>query len=520
MRRLLVTAPSILIFLLCCPFFAFGQQIPFLNELQSRSATLSRLSAERSALSADARARVESLRKRVEDAFKRGDIAGILEAQGEALAVLEGKPWDDRQKFLSSLSLETNKLIIEPNTELRVSIARMFPSDESKAFEKSPTVTFYVVEGEPATRTPTANIGIPKLSKPLVLADRVAIAETSSNAARRMFLADGAYWVVARVESGGQVLVEIKRPVYAIADFSDSVTQLSGTVAGLRKSTASPVKSIAGLVPTVEFQLQRLASLNKTRGDSDINPFQEFDRIEAELSQLSRGANPFRGERGEVERAYQASDGAVIPYRIYLPRGYDGASPRPLVVMLHGSLGDERYYFSGLFDPALIKNEADRRGWILVGVNGRAGPAVYRGLGLTDPLEVIETVKSEYQIDPARIYLTGHSLGAYATWLVAAVKPEVFAAIAPVAGGAPAQGDQLSALLEKVKPLPALVVHGARDGIVAPENSRKIAAAANKAGQKVTVLETPNDDHFTIVSSSFPAVLDFFDKNSKPPPAR
>jgi pimeloyl-ACP methyl ester carboxylesterase len=520
MRRLLLTAVPMLILLLGCPVLAFGQQIPFLNELQSRSGRLARLSAERSSLSSEVRARVESLRKRAEEAFKSGDIPAILEAQGEALAVLEGKGWDERQKFLSSLALETNKLIIEPNTELRVSLARMFPADESKAFDKPPTVTFSIMEGEPATKSPTANIGIPKLSKPLVIAERVAIGETSSNAGRRMFLSDGAYWVVARVESDSQVLVEIKRAVYAIADFSDSVTQLSAAIAGLRKATAPPTKSIVGLVATPEFQLQRLASLNKGRGDREINPFQEFDRIETELSQLSRGANPFLNERGEIERAYRASDGAVIPYRIYVPHTYDGASPRPLVVMLHGALGDERYYFSGMFDPGAIKNEAERRGWILVGVNGRAGTGAYRGLGLTDPLEVIETIKSEYRIDGSRIYLTGHSMGAYATWLVAAAKPEVFAAMAPVAGGAPAQGDQLAALLDRVRQLPALVVHGARDGIVPPESSRGIAAAAGKAGQKVTVVETPNDDHFTIVSNTFPAVLDFFEKNSKASPER
>jgi pimeloyl-ACP methyl ester carboxylesterase len=120
-----------------------------------------------------------------------------------------------------------------------------------------------------------------------------------------------------------------------------------------------------------------------------------------------------------------------------------------------------------------------------------------------------------YQVDPLRVYLAGHSMGGFGTWLVAARKPELFAAIAPMSAGPPAQGDALTALLEKVKPLPALVVHGAKDGIVPPEYSKKMVEAAQRAGLQVTYLEVPDADHLTIIGASFSAVLDFFDKHTK-----
>lgn len=103
----------------------------------------------------------------------------------------------------------------------------------------------------------------------------------------------------------------------------------------------------------------------------------------------------------------------------------------------------------------------------------------------------------------------------FGTWVVASSKPELFAAIAPVSGGAPAQGDALTALLAKLKGTPAMVVHGAQDGIAPVQGSRTMAAAAEKAGLKVSYLEVPDGDHLSVVASTFPAIMDFFEKNGK-----
>jgi len=330
-----------------------------------------------------------------------------------------------------------------------------------------------------------------------------------------MLLPDGTYDVVAVIEAGGQRVAEIKRPIYAIADFTDSVSQMSKTIAALKSSTEARVQSIAPMLSTPEFQLERLAQLNKSRGETRLNPNQEIDRIESVLAALARGRNPLSKERGEVERAYTAADEKLVPYRVYVPRGYDGTSARPLVVLLHGALGDERSYFSGLFDPGVIKSEADSRGWLLVGVNGRGRFSSYTGAAQDDVFDVIAAVSREYKVDPARIYLTGHSSGGLGTWLVAGSKPEQFAAIAPISGGAFPAGDALNSLLAKLKGVPALVVHGAQDGVTPIQLSRTMVTAAEKAGIKVSFLEVPNADHLSVVGSSFPAVLDFFEKNTK-----
>ena len=133
-----------------------------------------------------------------------------------------------------------------------------------------------------------------------------------------------------------------------------------------------------------------------------------------------------------------------------------------------------------------------------------------------DVFEVINAVTRDFKIDGSRIYLTGHSTGGFVTWLVASSKPELFAAIAPVSGGPPAQGDALTALLAKLKGTPAMIVHGAQDGIAPVQLSRTMSAAAEKAGLKVSYLEVPDGDHLSVVASTFPAIMDFFEKNAKP----
>lgn len=510
MRKTLIALLLVALAGLSQPRTTAAQQVPFLSELFSRYEAFNRIYAEKRRSGANLSA-IEALRKRGEEAFKRGSIPGILEAIAEAQALASGVKWDERQRFVASLTIETDRLVVEPNAILQMSITRMFPASLEKAFTSAPTVTFVIMSGQTGAKAAEAK-AVPALAQPLVVAERMPIAETSSNASRKLLLPDGAYDVVANIEADGQRIAEMRRQIHAISDFSDSITQMSRSIADIKNSTDPKVKATAALAATPEFQLQRLAQLNRTRGEVDLNPSQEIDRIEAEISALAKGRNPFTRERGELERAYQASDGKLFPYRLYVPRSYDGASAVPLVVMLHGALGDERYYFSGLFDPAAIKGEADRRGCILVGVNGRGR----FGLSEDDVFEVINAMTRDYKIDASRIYLTGHSLGGFGTWLVASSKPDMFAAIAPVSGGPPAQGAALIALLAKLKGTPAMLVHGAQDGIAPVQLSRTMKESAEKAGVKVSYLEVPDGDHLSVVASTFPAIMEFFQKNAKP----
>ena len=434
---------------------------------------------------------------RAEEAFRGGNVPDLIEATAERTCVLQGKKWTDRERFLASLSLEVDRTVLEPNEALQASLVRMFAAEPGKAVSSQLTVSFQI---RPETGP----------AKPLVIGEQVPIGAVNTNATQKLRLFDGRYTLTATIAAGNEILIEINRRLYSISDFSDRITELNASIARLKERKPGAI-----LAATPEFQTRRLASFIRTGVDGGIDAITELERIEAAVSAIAKGSNPFEAQRGEVERAYRAADDALVPYRLYIPRSYSPAGSAPLLVLLHGALGDERSYLSDLYDSAAIKGEAEKRGYILATPNARGRFSNYRGPGAEDVSEVIKAVMRDYKIDENRVYLSGHSLGAFGTWLIAADNPRMFAAVAPVSGGSPVHPSELPALLEKLTAVPAMIVHGAKDGIVPPDRSRSMYNAARKAGMKVIYLEVPEADHVGVVAATVSAVMDFFDKQTK-----
>lgn len=509
MGRTWIAALTFSLIWLCLPQ-ASAQQIPFLPELLKGTEELNQLYMEKKRAGRDLAA-IEPIRARGEEAFSRGNIPEVLEIIGQGFAALQGRKWDDREKFVASLTVDSDRLVIEGNREIRVSLMRMFATNVEKAFPKPPTVTFEIRPVE--RRTAIAETNFQSSPGSLLISNQLAIAETNTMTSARINLADGAYWLVASVESDGKKATEIKKLIFAIGDYTARLAELSKRVEAIKNSSDPKVKAVAQYVTTPEFQIERLRPLTSGRSEVEIYPADQIEEIEDALGALEKGENPYKDETGEIERAYRGSDGKLIPYRAYIPDSYDGREARPLVVMLHGALGDERTYLSGLYDPAVIKGEADSRRFILAAPNGRGRLSAYQGLAQEDVFEVIKAVSRDYQIDANRIYLTGHSMGGGGVWTVAASNPQIFAAIAPVAGAPLIQEDARKEALAKLRNTPVFATHGARDQIVQPSRSRSIVDAAKKAGLKVSYLEAPDADHITIVGATFPAIMEFFENN-------
>src|SRR5207245_2813667 len=83
-------------------------------------------------------------------------------------------------------------------------------------------------------------------------------------------------------------------------------------------------------------------------------------------------------------------------------------------------------------------------------------------------MAILDSLRKEYRTDPGRVYLTGISVGATGVWSLAAAHPHRWAAIVPVCGVGPLT--KVSA----VKDVPCWCFHGADDGNVSVENSRKM----------------------------------------------
>ena len=116
-------------------------------------------------------------------------------------------------------------------------------------------------------------------------------------------------------------------------------------------------------------------------------------------------------------------------YYLFAPENLKTSEPAPLIILFHGSGRD------GLSLVDKWKELANKETIILAGLNSadslvwnttKDGPEVVRDL--------VEHVKSNYPVDPRRMYLFGHSGGAVYAILLSLMQSEYFAAAAVHAG--------------------------------------------------------------------------------------
>ena len=160
---------------------------------------------------------------------------------------------------------------------------------------------------------------------------------------------------------------------------------------------------------------------------------------------------------------------------MFVPSSYDKSKAFPLVIALHGMGGDENSYFQAYAQGA-FKVEAEKRGYVVACPKGRKPASMYIGDAEKDVMDVIAEMRRAYNIDSDRIYLTGHSMGGYGTWSVAMSHPDVFAALAPVAGGS---NNPMG--MSKIAHIPQIVIHGDNDPTVPVDRSRVMVAAGQEA---------------------------------------
>ena len=158
-------------------------------------------------------------------------------------------------------------------------------------------------------------------------------------------------------------------------------------------------------------------------------------------------------------------------YRLFVPPAYDPRTPAPLVFVLHGGGGSgevvarqtrfDREAESGGFIavyPDGVVGADGARNW----ADGRPGLCVERN-GVDDVgflTDLIDVVAAAYSVDPARVYATGISNGAFMSYRLACERAERIAAIAPVAG------TLTVAPCAPSRPVSVLHIHGTADRYV------------------------------------------------------
>lgn len=197
-----------------------------------------------------------------------------------------------------------------------------------------------------------------------------------------------------------------------------------------------------------------------------------------------------------------------MPYRLYVPENYDSSKSYPLVLFLHGGgergTDNEKHILAN--DGAVIwaapENQAKHPAFVLA---PQARNVHDGGFGITrdtnnninlsrvfefsqdlsTAYDILQKVRSEYNIDSNRLYSTGLSQGGFGTFNLNIRYPDLFAAMVPIAGGGdPTQADKLVN-----KPLWAF--HAVDDVVIPVSYSQNIIEAIKNAGGNTIYTEYP-----------------------------
>jgi polyhydroxybutyrate depolymerase len=155
-------------------------------------------------------------------------------------------------------------------------------------------------------------------------------------------------------------------------------------------------------------------------------------------------------------------------YLLHLPSSYQSSHPAPLLIALHGA-GDTG---GGMAELTGFDTLADAQGFLVAYPDAVERIWADRNNTYADQAGVddvafigalIDRVAASYAVDPARVYVSGFSLGGLMTFLLGCTLSGTVAAVAAVAATMPvsvAQG------CPSTRPEPLLLIHGEGDDVI------------------------------------------------------
>ncbi len=198
------------------------------------------------------------------------------------------------------------------------------------------------------------------------------------------------------------------------------------------------------------------------------------------ISGSSAVAQSSAGQPGQqVEAVFESSDGAKVPYLIYLPKNYSTESDQEfaLLYFLHGR-GESNGPLSlvAKWGPPKFAARGDDLPYIIVSPQCPRSDRWSSDTQQKRLTELLDAITNRYRVNEDSIFLTGLSMGGYGTWTMATNSPARFAAVAPICGG----GDPAKAA--NLVDVPIWVFHGDQDKPVPFEKSVKMVDAIKEAG--------------------------------------
>jgi len=460
------------------------------------------------------KALVDSIDGQIAAAAKLGRTSDVRRLYAHAATVLARRPWTPEAEFASSLVARTDRQVADPARRWSMRVEQTFAP--AIALDR-PLVARATLRQRTAGGAPNAPMAVVKQlgtfdGVPRDLRDAPFMLEADLHD-----VADGTYVVAVELLDSARTLGTTSLGIVVRTGLDASIARLEAAAA----KAPEPVRS------DLLFPVDRLRNVNLNRiALNTFNPARDFAAAESLLVAVNARKDPWSGRTGDLKQHYLLeAAGEVMPYRVYVPKGYAASKPLPLIIALHGLGATEDSFFDqyGKRLPAL----AEERGYILaaplgfrvdggygVSLSGRSSdPAESRARALSeqDVMQVLQSVRARYKVDDRRVYLMGHSMGAIGTWAIAAKTPELWTALGVFSGFG------VASTAKTIGGIPQFVVHGDADPTVPVGGSRVMVAALKGVGADVQYIEVPGGDHTNVVEPHFAAMFDFFDKHAQRP---
>ena len=229
--------------------------------------------------------------------------------------------------------------------------------------------------------------------------------------------------------------------------------------------------------------------------------------------------------RAEQRSYYFEEAGKDMPYVLYVSSKVRPDTPAPLIIALHGMGGDGNF----LVRDRLI-DLAEEGGYIVAGpmgyhVAGWYGSPVItipRGTPVEPPnlaelsegdvMNVLDIVREEFNTDPDRTYLMGHSMGGAGTFHLGVKHHQLWAAIAAIA---PASFLVDENSIATIPDMPVFLIHGVQDTAVPLAEARSWVDVMRDNEMTYVYQEIGHGDHGNVIGIGMPDIFEFFAEHNR-----
>ncbi|MCE9558123.1 MAG: prolyl oligopeptidase family serine peptidase [Armatimonadetes bacterium] len=177
----------------------------------------------------------------------------------------------------------------------------------------------------------------------------------------------------------------------------------------------------------------------------------------------------------------------TLKYLASVPKDYAKAKTRfPVLVFLHGSgeRGEDISKVKSHGPPMLVEKGVELP-FIIISPQCPDG----QWWDVRALSALLDEVEKKYRVDTDRVYLTGLSMGGYATWEWGGLEADRFAALIPICGG----GSRTWSTT--FTNMPIWCVHGDADGAVPISESQTMVKRAKSAGAHLRFTTVQGEGH-------------------------